>query len=284
MIRVLIVLFLFTSLLSCKTVDIGRAVDMTFTTIQATEKAARPISEEEEYFVGRAVAARLLQYYSLYESPKFVNYVNMIGRAISLHSEKPFTYGGYHFAILNTNEINAFACPGGIILITRGMIQLAQSEDELASILAHEIAHINHRDGINSIKGARWTEALTIIGTTALKTYGSADLAKLVSIFEGSIDDILKTLVLNGYSKAQEYAADEKALIYLAKAGYNPQALLNVLEKLRQFGTAQKVGFFKTHPMPEERIENLKDKIPLTTVDLTNFRKRINRFNYYMRG
>ncbi len=266
---------------SCKNVDIGKAVDMTFTTIKATEKAARPIAEEEEYFIGRAVAARLLQNYPLYDNPKLTQYLNLIGKTLALHSEKPYTFGGYHLALLNTNEVNAFACPGGIILITKGMLQLAQTEDELASIIAHELAHINNRDGINSIKQARWTEALTIIGAKVARQYGSEELVRLVNIFEGSVEDILKTLVVNGYSRTQEFVADEKALSYLAKAGYNPNALVNVLERMKKYSSTG--GIFKTHPQAEDRINNIREKVPLTTLDLNFFKIRVNRFNYFTR-
>lgn len=280
--KILFILILVFCFSSCKSIDINKAVDITFTTIQATEKAARPISDEEEYFIGRAVAARLLQSYSLYDNPKLINYLNLIGRTISLHSEKPFTYGGYHFAVLNTNEINAFACPGGIVLITKGMLQLADNEDEVAAILAHEIAHINHRDGINSIKQSRWTEALTIIGTKAVQQYGSEDLVKLVNIFDDSVEDILKTLIVNGYSKTQEYSADEKALIYLLKAGYNPYALVDVLEKLKSYKYTSK-GIFKTHPEAVDRVNNIKDKIPSSQTDTNSLKQRTERFRNFIK-
>lgn len=280
--KFVLIAILFLCLFSCKTVDINKTLDITLTTIQATEKAARPISDEEEYYIGRAVAARMFLYYTLYENHELTNYINSIGKVIALHSEKPFTFGGYHFALLNSNEINAFACPGGIVFLTKGMLKLAKSEDELAAIVAHEIAHVNHRDGINSIKQARWTEALTIIGTTAAKQYGDEDLLKLVNIFENSIDDILKTLIVNGYSKTREYAADEKALQYLAKAGYNPYALLNVLERLGQ-STTSKGGILNTHPDTTDRINNLKDKIPVVSLDLNAFKKRTLRFNSFVK-
>lgn len=282
MIKKLFLIAIILCLCSCKTVDIDKALDITFTTIQATETAARPISEEEEYYVGRAVAARIFSYYPLYENPQLTNYINSIGKVIVLHSEKPFIFGGYHFALLNTDEINAFACPGGIVLITRGMLKLVKSEDELAAVIAHEIAHLNHRDGINSIKQARWTEALTIIGTKTAKQLGNEEIIKLVNIFEASVDDILKTLITNGYSRTQEYAADEKALQYLKKAGYNPRALIDVLEKLAK-NTKSKGGLLSTHPDPLDRINNLKDKIPAFSLDLNAFKKRSARFNSYVK-
>ena len=84
--------------------------------------AARPLSDEEEYYVGRAVAARITSTYPLYRNKRLTDYLNLIGQTIALHTEKPTTFGGYHFALLDSPEINAFACPGGIILITRGML------------------------------------------------------------------------------------------------------------------------------------------------------------------
>ncbi len=280
-IKIFFYLSLIFSLFACKTVDVHKAMDMTFTTLQATEKVLRPISDEEEYFIGKAVAARLLQYYSLYDNQRLIKYINLIGQTIALHSEKPLTFGGYHFAILNTEELNAFACPGGIILITRGMIELAQTEDEIASILAHEIAHINHRDGINSIKQARWTEALTIIGKKAVSQFGSEELVKLTNIFEGTVEDVVKTLILNGYSKTQEFSADEKALLYLKKAGYNPYALISVLERMKKYSF--KEGIFKTHPKAEDRINNLKEKVPTSDVDRNFLKVRFNRFRDFTR-
>jgi predicted Zn-dependent protease len=199
----------------------------------SVSRAAREISPEEEYYIGRSVAARILASYKLLKDPEFTAYVNLAGQSIALHSGMPFTFGGYHFAILDSKEINAFACPGGIIFITKGMINLAVNEDQLAAILAHEIAHINHKDGLGAIQSSRWTEALTVIGSEAAKQYTPGEVSKLLNIFEGSIDDVVKSLVTSGYSKSQEYAADESALVYLKAAGYNPSALKNVLQNLQ---------------------------------------------------
>jgi predicted Zn-dependent protease len=111
--------------------NIQKGFDMLSTSSDATQKAARPISDEEEYFLGRAVAARILETYQLLKDPKLTEYVNSIGMVLALHSEKPYTHGGYHVAILDTDEMNAFACPGGTIFITRGMLKAVTNEDEL---------------------------------------------------------------------------------------------------------------------------------------------------------
>lgn len=265
-------------LMGCVTTE-NRGLNMLLTTLEATSKAARPISDEEEYYVGRAVAARILSPYILLEDRSLTEYVNLIGQTIAMHSDRPFTHGGYHFAILDTDEVNAFACPGGMIFITKGMINLTGNEDELASVIAHEIAHVNHRDGISSIKSARWTEALTIIGTEAAKQYGSAELSRLVSIFEGSIDDVFKTLVVSGYSQSQEYMADETAVVYLTKTGYNPSALKDFLGQLINYGYASRGGILKTHPGTEKRMENVSPKIPPSEVDPSLIELRCARYD-----
>ncbi len=76
----------------------------------------------------------------------------MLGQSLVIFSDRPETFGGYHFLLLDSNEINAFAAPGGLILVTRGMLQCCANEDELAAVLAHEIAHVEKKHGLTAIK------------------------------------------------------------------------------------------------------------------------------------
>jgi predicted Zn-dependent protease len=246
-------------------------------------KAQRPISDEEEYYIGRAVAAKILSSYPLLENRALTGYVNLIGQTMALNSDTPQTYGGYHFAILDTNEINAFACPGGTILITRGMISATRNEDELAAVLAHEVAHIHHRDGVASIKSARWTEALTVMGAETARSYTPAQVSQLVRIFEGSVEDVFKTLVVNGYGRSQEYQADETAMRYLSKGGYNPASLRDFLLVLASQGNTSSGGILKTHPGTAERIENIAHTTPSRKSDESTALARSARFNTALR-
>jgi predicted Zn-dependent protease len=204
--------------------------------------------------------------------------VNLVGQAVALNSEKPNTFGGYHFALLDSEEVNAFACPGGTILITRGMVRAVRSEDELAAVLAHEVAHVNHRDGIAAISKSRWTEALTIIGTEAAKTYGSRDVARLADIFEGSIDDVFKTLVVNGYGRSQENDADLTALRYLAATGYDPKALEDFVARLAATERGSAGGIMKTHPATADRLESIRNNMPSWNGNLSAKKVRDARF------
>jgi predicted Zn-dependent protease len=264
---------------SCSQVDIGSIGQVA----QETFSAAKPLSDEEEYYVGRAVAAQILSTYPLLENRRLTEYVNSVGETVALHSDRPVTYGGYHFAILNSSEINAFSCPGGIIFITRGTINAVRNEDELAAVLAHEVAHINHRDGVSAIQKARLTQVATLIGSQAAQRYTPAQLSQLVSAFEGSVDDVFKTIVVNGYGRSQEYHADESALSYLSRAGYDPSALEDFLERLVSQGQSSGGGIMKTHPATADRIERVKRETPSVKVDASAFKIRTRRFQEAVR-
>ncbi len=224
-----------------------------------SERAARPMTDREEYYVGRAVAATILGQYPLYLDKKSTNYLNRLGNALALASDRPFTYGGYHFAILDSEEVNAFACPGGIVLVTRGMLARATNEEELAVILAHEIAHVNHKDGLATIKQSRWVEVVATLGAGATREFSGRQLNELASLLEGSVNDVAKTLIVNGYGRKQELVADKNAMIFVHRLGYDPHGLADYLAKLAQeqmMGAGK--GFFATHPEMSYRLREAK--------------------------
>jgi predicted Zn-dependent protease len=233
------------------------AVPIAVTGVTKATQAARPINDSEEYYVGRAVAARILAKYPLYQNPKLTEYVNEVGQTLARKSARPQTFRGYHFAVLDTPELNAFACPGGTIFITKGLVQTCATEDQLAAVLAHEVGHVANKDGINSISKARWTEVWTAMGAEAARQYGGV-AGNLVTLFEGSIDDVFKTVVVNGYSRTAEEAADRDAVATLTKAGYDPKALPQILNKMMAKEKGAAGGIFKTHPPTSERLAKLK--------------------------
>jgi predicted Zn-dependent protease len=236
--------------------EAGKAISVGTKAGQKAVAASRGISDSEEYYIGRAVAARLLARNSLSQNRDATMYVNEVGQAVARKSSMPRTYRGYHFGILETSEPNAYACPGGIILITRGLIKECQNEDELAAVLAHEVAHIAHKDGVKSINKARWTEVLTSTGAEAAKQYGGGVAGSLVSMFESSIDDVFKTIVVNGYSRGAEENADREAVTTLTRAGYNPAALAAILGRLSSRGGGG--GIFRSHPLTSQRVDAVK--------------------------
>jgi predicted Zn-dependent protease len=244
--------------------------------------ASRPMTEKEEYYLGRGVAATILGQYRLQADGRRNEYINSIGRTIALSSDKPYVYGGYHFAVLDTDEVNAMACPGGLILISRGMLQRAGSEEEVAAIVAHEVGHVVNRDGVKAISAARWTQVVTSLGTDAAGRYGGKQLAELTTLFEGSVNDVFKTIVVSGYSQEQEKAADESAMLYMRRAGYDPYGLPDFLARLaRQQQGGDRRGFFSTHPGMTERLQMARSFLAAKAWNRTDHAARDQRFNAY---
>ncbi|MDR2210710.1 MAG: M48 family metalloprotease [Spirochaetaceae bacterium] len=219
-------------------------------------KAADSLTAENEYYLGRAVAANIAGTYTVYTgNPALQTYLNKICSTIVINSPRPDIYKGYHVAILNTQEINAFATPGGHIFITRGLIACAPSEDALAAVIAHEVAHIQLRHALTSIRNARYVNA-AVSGVLAGLSEAAPNTKELASIMGDSVNEIITTLVVNGFSKPQELEADATALSLLASAGYQPSSILDMLESLKQ-KQQDSQGFSKTHPSPAERITNV---------------------------
>jgi beta-barrel assembly-enhancing protease len=229
---------------------------------EAVQKTFQDLTPEQEYFIGRAVAAKVLQGYKPLDRAEANAYLNLLGQSLVAFSVRPETFGGYHFLLLDSDEINAFAAPGGLILVTRGMIQCCENEDELAAVLAHEIGHVEKKHGLSAIKQARLTSAFTVIAAEAGKQLGGEDLADLTEAFEGSVGDVVMTLTTKGYSRKQEFSADAAAVDTLRRAGYPETALVTMLQRMEQrLGTAGGPGFAKTHPSAQSRIEAISPTI-----------------------
>ncbi len=231
---------------------------------EAAEKSFEDIDPEQEYYIGRAVTATILDTYPPAQDEALNRYVNLLGQTIALASDRPETFGGYHFLVLDTEEINAFAAPGGFILVSRGLIRCCRNEDELAAVLAHEVGHVAGKDGLRAIKKSRLTSALTTLATEGAANLGSEKLAKLTEEFAGSITDITTTLMNSGYSRGLEKQADASAVSTLRRVGYSPQALVTMLGEMKKRITPGGAGFARTHPDPSDRIKDIQGSVSET--------------------
>lgn len=243
--------------------------------------ATEVITPDQEYYVGRAVAANIIDKYKIYNNSELQKYINLICHTITVNSNQSELYKGYFVQILDSNEINAFATSGGHILITKGLIKNTKSEDELAAVLAHEIAHIHLKHSIKSIKTSRYTQAL--LDSKDLAFIGSdsntRQLLDMTSDFSNMVEEVTKNMVNIGYSKTNEFDADSLALNLLNDAGYNPYKLIDMLNMI-QTKSNTKSGFGKTHPSPASRIENISNKLSIYR-DSQISQERIKRFNTY---
>jgi len=232
---------------------------------KAIEKTYQDLTPEQEYYIGRAVVAQVLQGYPPLDQPEANAYVNLLGQSLAVFSERPETFGGYHFLLLDSDEINAFAGPGGLILVTRGMLRCCETEDELAAVLAHEICHVEKKHGLSAIKQGRLTEAFTIIAAESAKQMGSEELASLTREFEASVGDVVMTLTTSGYSRNQEREADAAAVQLLRRAGYPEASIITMLERMdKRLANAGGLGFAKTHPSAQSRADTLAGQVKQT--------------------
>ncbi len=228
-------------------------------------KSAQDLDPSEEHYIGRTVAAQIvaMPQYKLSQDAALHAYLARVGLGIAMTNDKVrHTFIGYHFAVLDTDEVNALACPGGTIFITRGLLAKATSEDEVAAILAHEIAHVTLRHGLNQIKKANLASAFQYLGSGALQAAGnnSKDLAELSKVFDDSVKDVVGALITSGYSREAEAEADQLGRELLRGTGYDPQALTRVLAKMGEVGGQG--GMFATHPSPADRQTTLRQPLP----------------------
>lgn len=208
------------------------------------------LTAENEYYIGRAVAANLVARYGLFSDATASRYVTMVGYTCAASSAMPETFNGYRFIILDTDEVNAFGAPGGYILVTRGMLKECASENSLAAVLSHEIAHVQNQDGLNAIKKSEmWRTGLQ----QGAKLAAQGDIAAATQLFDNLIDGFVEQIIDKGYSRDAEGKADSTGLTIMTAAGYDPHGMLDMLEKLKA-GWTQGTGLDKTHPSPDQRI------------------------------
>jgi predicted Zn-dependent protease len=246
---------------------------------RAFEDPEEEFSPEDSYYLGRAVAAQILTVYTLYtrDSP-LIFYLNMICHAIALNSPQPTAFKGYSVGVLNTGEINAFATPGGHIFLTRGLVECAGSEDALAAVIAHELAHIQLRHAETMIKDQRLVHDLSqTADRAAALVLRNLSPQERVVFFDRNIRDMVNTFFKNGFAQSQEFEADIMAVSLLHNAGYDPSALVTMLQVLETVQPLNSGGFNTTHPSPAARLANL-EKISLTGEGRTTRAYRISRF------
>ncbi len=269
--------------------DVGKISESDRQAIVKTSAAARStfgeITDEEEYYIGRGVAALVLAQYPVYRNDALTRYINELGQSAAVFSDRPETYAGYYFAVLDSDEINALAAPGGFIFVTRGLVRRCANEEMLAAVLAHEVGHVSAKHGLQSIQKSRLLEAFKLIGQTAADRYGPEELSRLTTIFEGALGDVVDTLIIRGYDRKFEYQADELAVKCLAAAGFAPRGLPDFLEILAGAGASEQgKGWFKTHPSAGQRLERVKPAAASTGAAVKVPAARTQRFQKNAKG
>ena len=212
------------------------------------------LSEAQEIELGRANDPKIRAQFGVYDDAKLQAYVQQVGERIAAQGHRPDLI--YRFTVLDSPDVNAFALPGGYIYITRGLMAYLNSEAELAAVLGHEVGHVTARHSVRQYSAAT---AGQIAATILLRTQAAADLFNIIG---GAL--------LRGYGRDQELEADRLGAEYLARNGYDPDAVIEVIgvlknqeefekERAKAEGREPRIyhGVFATHPSADQRLQEI---------------------------
>lgn len=243
----------------------------------AAASACRPapkLSESQEYFMGRGVAAMAIERDGLSQDRALEEYVSLVGATIALESDRPETFRGYTFAVLDSEDVNAFAGASGFIFVTRGALRAMKNEDELAGVLAHEIAHVCLRhpeiaaqaaaERTGLMEFAQEFQALAGFAAGVAGILGKSDAERWLKtaqeaapVFGKATAEVYDS-ISKGYSREEELAADRMAVDLLTREGvrYAPSAFKEFIARLPQKG-----GAWGTHPGLQGRVQAIQEEI-----------------------
>lgn len=233
--------------------------------LSSSSYSASDIKAEIDF--GRGLAARILTKYKLVDNKPLQKYVNFLGAGLANQIGRGELT--FYFAVIDSDDVNAYACPGGYVLLTQGLINILSNEAELIGVLAHEINHVNERHVIKKLK-IKGNDNSAIASLGALM--GSSTAAFRVAL-KTLTDEAMNYLFDQGVMPDEELESDKLAITALYTTGYSISAYRTLLEKIKlSLENSQAVVLKKTHPKVDERLKmvDLFEKKNLNNFPKTN--------------
>lgn len=226
------------------------------------------VSQEDEIRIGKQVSGDLLGAAPLVKDDTLQQYVNTVGRWVALHSKRPDL--PWKFGVIESEDINAFAAPGGYVFLTKGLYKRLNNEAELAGVLAHEIAHITKKHHLDLLRKSALIGVLSQSVSKEVK--GDAAVQNLIG--NGA------EMMARGLDKEAEHEADRIGVVLAARAGYDPWGLPSVLQDMATLNSKDgRLGLlYKTHPTAADRLTRLGDAIGSRFDGLTAGKEFADRF------
>ena len=249
--------------------DLGELVDLG----NKLKKIVGEVPAEEEIKIGGNLISGLLGAAPLVKDRALQQYVNDVGYWVASRSSRsnlPWTFG-----VIDSNGINAFAAPGGYVVVMLGLYNLLENEAQLAGVLAHEIAHVVRKHHLTALQKSMerefWTD-LTIIAAG-----DQNDGRKLETLVNAGVQ-----LYASGLDRDDEFDADLRGVVLAARAGYDPFALLDVLTTIDSINpTAEELTvMLNTHPPINDRLTRLADQMDGQLDDFASGRTNLERFRH----
>jgi predicted Zn-dependent protease len=198
--------------------------------------------------------------YTLLENKEINDAVKAMGDKIAAKSYRPNLK--FTFRVLNEHEVNAFAGPGGYVYITRGMLDHLKTQNELASILAHEISHVSARHQVKALYNANTAQTFMFLADVLATVAGAYTGSSAVADLGSSVGKMATIMVYQGYSRSFEAEADKLGAFYMYKAGFDPEAMADVFDMLlalrKEKDKKAELGIFATHPSLEWRAKRIR--------------------------
>jgi len=225
-------------------------------------------SLEEEKRIGRQISGDLLGAVPLVRDDALQRYVNLVGKWVAMQSGRSDII--WRFGVLDTEDINAFAAPGGYIFVTKGLYRMLDNEAELAGVLGHEIAHVTRK---HHLKVLKQSSLISVLGQVAGSKAQNSD--QLVQNLIGNGAEIMA----RGLDKSAEFEADRVGMVFAARAGYEPWGLPEVLQDMAALPSRDERTrlLYKTHPHPADRIAALGESVD-GRLDAVHGKELANRF------
>jgi len=213
-----------------------------------TLQSFQPIGIEEEKAIGGALAVEVFSRYGgMLKNRDLQKYVSLVGQAVAEVSDRADIE--YHFAVLDTENSNAFATPGGYVFVSLGLLRMLENEAQLGGVLGHEIAHITQKHALNTLQRSKLLQGLSSVTMAAMD--------KDSDLFDKIINQVSETLFTKGLDKELEFEADQYGTEFAYRTGYFPGGLRDFIKKLGKSQSKDSSIFLSTHPGPRERYSKL---------------------------
>jgi predicted Zn-dependent protease len=245
------------------------------TTGPGGKKSLILISSNQEISIGQGLNQELQQSEKWLDDPDWQAYINELGQKIVAVSDRKDIE--YKFAVIESDQINAFAAPGGYLYFYTGLIKRMDNEAELVAVVAHEISHVVARHSVKRLQ--------SVMGISLVMDLALGEKSDQTKALAGTALGV----VMSGYSRSNEHEADDFGLTYMVRAGWDPDGMITMFEKLRAMSNDDNAGFFEmlasSHPQASDRISSTRERVQrlqplspnltLNTQKFTNLKGRL---------
>ncbi len=238
----------------------------------AASLSACGISQQQEVQMGQQYSQQINAQLPIVSDPEVNRYVNLLGDQIASHTSRADL--DWHFYVVDSKEVNAFAVPGGYVYVNRGLIERTGAMDELAGVLGHEIGHVVRRHSIKQMEKQQGAQVGVTLACVLTNICGSQAA--------GAAINVAGSAVFARFSRNDEAEADQEGVVNTVRAGISPAGMVTMFEKLldeRKSRPGAVEGWFSTHPLEEDRIQAVRAQI--ATIPATQLRSLTKNSSNY---